>query len=95
MVIEEFIYEKNNTGIYLDSALTKEMGTNVNAITKPTRSYTISFNANNTGITVPSAITENYSYSGHYTDATAGTQMINENGYITSLFKNTSYSLKI
>ena len=86
------IYEKYNTGIYLDSALTKEMGTNANAITKPTRSYTISFNANNTGITVPSAITENYSYSGHYTDATNGTQMINENGYITSLFKNTSYT---
>ena len=86
------IYEKYNTGIYLDSALTKEMGTNVNAITKPTRSYTISFNANNTGITVPSAITENYSYSGHYTDVTNGTQMINENGYITSLFKNTSYT---
>ena len=86
------IYEKYNTGIYLDSALTKEMGTNANAITKPTRSYTVSFNANNTGITVPSAITENYSYSGHYTDATNGTQMINENGYITSSFKNTLYT---
>ena len=86
------IYEKYNTGIYLDSALTKEMGTNANAITKPTRSYTVSFNANNTGITVPSAITGNYSYSGHYTDATNGTQMINENGYITSSFKNTSYT---
>ncbi len=86
------IYEKYNTGIYLDSALTKEMGTNANAITKPTRSYTVSFNANNTGITVPSAITKNYSYSGHYTDATNGTQMINENGYITSSFKNTLYT---
>ena len=86
------IYEKYNTGIYLDSALTKEMGTNANAITKPTRSYTVSFNANNTGITVPSAITGNYSYSGHYTDATNGTQMINENGYITSSFKNTLYT---
>lgn len=68
------------------------MGTNANAITKPTRSYTVSFNANNTGITVPSAITKNYSYSGHYTDATNGTQMINENGYITSSFKNTLYT---
>ena len=86
------IYEKYNIGIYLDSALTKEMGTNANAITKPTRSYTVSFNANNTGITVPSAITKNYSYSGHYTDATNGTQMINENGYITSSFKNTLYT---
>ena len=86
------IYEKYNTGIYLDSALSNAMSTNANAITKPTRSYTVSFNANNTGITVPSAITRNYSYSGHYTDATNGTQMINENGYITSSFKNTSYT---
>ena len=61
-------------------------------ITKPTRSYTVSFNANNTGITIPSAITKSYSYSGHYTAATNGTQMINENGYITSSFKNTSYT---
>ena len=87
------IYEKYNTGIYLDSTLTKAMTTSVNAIpTTPSRSYTVSFDANNTGITVPSAITKNYSYSGHYTDATAGTQMINENGYITSSFKNTSYT---
>ena len=86
------IYEKYNTGIYLDSTLTKTMTTSTNPITKPARSYTVSFNANNTGITIPSAITKNYSYSGHYTDATAGTQMINENGYITSSFKNTSYT---
>ena len=86
------IYEKYNTGIYLDSALTKAMTTSTNPITKPSRSYTVSFNANNTGITVPSAITKSYSYSGHYTDASAGTQMINENGYITSSFKNTSYT---
>jgi hypothetical protein len=69
------------------------MTTSANAIpTTPSRSYTVIFNANNTGITIPSAITKNYSYSGHYTDATAGTQMINENGYITSSFKNTSYT---
>ena len=87
------IYEKYNTGIYLDSTLTKAMTTSANAIpTIPPRSYTVSFNANNTEITIPSAITKNYSYSGHYTDATAGTQMINENGYITSSFKNTSYT---
>ena len=86
------IYEKYNTGIYLDSALTKAMTTSANTITKPTRSYTVGFNANNTGITIPSAITKSYSYSGYYTDVTAGTQMINENGYITSSFKNTSYT---
>ena len=68
------------------------MTTSANPITKPTRSYTVSFNANNTGITMPSAITKSYSYSGHYTDAASGTQMINENGYITSSFKNTSYT---
>ena len=68
------------------------MTTSVNAIpTTPSRSYTVSFDANNTGITVPSAITKNYSYSGHYTDATAGTQMINENWYITIWYKDTSY----
>ena len=86
------IYEKYNTGIYLDSALTKAMTTSTNPITKPARNYTVSFDANNTGITVPSAITKSYSYSGYYTDVTAGTQMINENGYITSSFKNTSYT---
>ena len=87
------IYEKYNTGIYLDSTLTKAMTTSTNPIpTTPSRSYTVSFNANNTGITIPSAITKSYSYSGHYTAATNGTQMINENGYITSSFKNTSYT---
>ena len=87
------IYEKYNTGIYLDSALTKAMTTSTNPIpTTPSRSYTVSFNANNTGITIPSAITKSYSYSGYYTDATAGTQMINENGYITSSFTKTSYT---
>ena len=86
------IYEKYNTGIYLDSVLANAMTTSANPITKPTRSYTVSFNANNTGITIPSAITKSYSYSGYYTDAASGTQMINENGYITSSFKNTSYT---
>ena len=86
------IYEKYNTGIYLDSVLANAMTTSANPITKPTRSYTVSFNANNTGITIPSAITKSYSYSGYYTDAASGTQMINENGYITNSFKNTSYT---
>ena len=86
------IYEKYNTGIYLDSVLANAMTTSANPIIKPTRSYTVSFNANNTGITMPSAITKSYSYSGHYTDAASGTQMINENGYITNSFKNTSYT---
>ena len=86
------IYEKYNTGIYLDSVLANAMTTSANPITKPTRSYTVSFNANNTGITMPSAITKSYSYSGHYTDAASGTQMINENGYITSSFTKTSYT---
>ena len=86
------IYEKYNTGIYLDSALTSAMTTSANPITKPIRSYTVSFNANNTGITMPSAITKSYSYLGHYTDASTGTQMINENGYITSSFTKTSYT---
>ena len=86
------IYEKYNTGIYLDSDLKTTMTTSANPITKPTRSYTVSFNANNTGITIPSAITKSYSYSGYYTDAASGTQMINENGYITSSFTKTSYT---
>ena len=86
------IYEKYNTGIYLDSVLANAMTPIANPITKPTRSYTVSFNANNTGITMPSAITKSYSYSGHYTDAVSGTQMINENGYITNSFTKTSYT---
>ena len=86
------IYEKYNTGIYLDSTLNNGMTTSANPITKPEKSYTVSFDANGTEVTAPSAITKNYSYSGYYTDASNGTQMINENGYVTSSFKNTSYA---
>lgn len=88
------IYEKYNTGIYLDSALTKVMTTSANAITKPTKEpYTISFNANNTGATVPS----NYSFSpvfnGYYTATTSnGTQMIDNRGYITNNLTSTKYT---
>ena len=88
------IYEKYNTGIYLDSTLTKAMTTSTNPIpTTPSRSYTVSFDANNTGITIPNPVKGDYDYLGHYTAATNGTQMINENGYITSSFKNTSYTV--
>ena len=86
------IYEKYNTGIYLDSELKNAMTTGENAITVPTKSYTVSFDANNTGITIPNPVKGDYDYLGHYTAATNGTQMINENGYITSSFKNTSYT---
>ncbi|WP_304401826.1 PQQ-binding-like beta-propeller repeat protein, partial [uncultured Clostridium sp.] len=40
------IYGRYGTGIYLDSAETRAMTTSSNAITKPSRSYRITYNAN-------------------------------------------------
>lgn len=86
------IYEKYNTGIYLDSVLANAMTTSENPITKPSKSaYTISYNANGTGVTVSN---ESFTptFNGYYTATSSGTKMIDSNGYITSNLINTKYT---
>ena len=86
------IYEKYGVGIYLDQDLTKSMGEGTNPITKPEKSYTVSYDANGTDITVPSASKVNYKFNGYYTATSNGTQRINGDGYITSNINNTTYA---
>ena len=86
------IYEKYETGIYLDSDITKLMTSSTNPITKPSKaSYKIEFNSNNTGVSV-SNTTFTPSFNGYYTEVTNGTQMLNENGYITSNLVSSKYT---
>ena len=86
------IYEKYETGIYLDNDITKLMTSSTNPITKPSKaSYKIEFNSNNTGVSV-SNTTFTPSFNGYYTEVTNGTQMLNENGYITSNLVNNKYT---
>lgn len=86
------IYEKYETGIYLDNDITKLMTLSTNPITKPSKaSYKIEFNSNNTGVSV-SNTTFTPSFNGYYTEVTNGTQMLNENGYITSNLVNNKYT---
>lgn len=86
------IYEKYETGVYLDNDITKLMTSSTNPITKPSKaSYKIEFNSNNTGVLV-SNTTFTPSFNGYYTEVTNGTQMLNENGYITSNLVNNKYT---
>ena len=86
------VYEKYNTGIYKEEGCTNEITTNSNAITKPTKSYTLTYDANGGSVTETST-TASYTFGGYYTSTNGnGTQMINTNGYITSDFKTTQYT---
>lgn len=87
------IYEKYGTGIYLDSGLTKVMTGSANAITKPVKSYTITYNANGQGATyMGSPTSSSATFNGFYTATSGGTQMITKDGYVnTTNFPNTKY----
>ena len=86
------IYEKYETGVYLDNDITKLMTSSTNPITKPSKaSYKIEFNSNNTGVLV-SNTTFTPSFNGYYTEVNNGTQMLNENGYITSNLVGNKYT---
>lgn len=77
------LYTTYDTGVYLDSSRSKKMTTSTYSITKPKRSYTITYN-NKYG-THPTA-TSTYTFNG-YTGAAVGSgikTMINANGYITT-----------
>ncbi len=86
------VYEKYNTGIYKESECTNVMTETTNAITKPERKYTITYNANGGTVTTQSA-TATYTFGGYYTATNgSGTQMIGTNGFITTNFTNTKYT---
>ncbi len=77
------LYTTYDTGVYLDSSRSKKMTTSTNPITKPKRSYTVTYN-NKYGTT--STATSTYTFNG-YTGAAVGSgikTMINANGYITT-----------
>ena len=84
------IYERYLGGVYLDSAQTKLMTSSSNPISKPARSYKVTYNYNGNG-TANSEATGTYVFGGYYTAVNGGgKQMIASNGNITSKFTNTS-----
>ena len=86
------IYERYGTGIYLDSAESKAMTTSSNPISKPSRVYTINYNANE-GTCSTSSNIATYTFGGYYTSTGgSGTQRITSSGYLASGFANTTYS---
>ncbi len=86
------VYEKYGTGIYKETACTTQMTTSANAITKPSRSYTLTYNANG-GTVSGTSTTASYTFGGYYTaTGGGGDQLINANGNITTAFTTTKYS---
>ena len=86
------IYEKYNVGIYKESACTNKMTTTANAITKPERKYTVTFNYNGSGKANTTG-TATWTFGGYYTaTAGSGTQMINASGNITDNLTSTKYT---
>ena len=85
------VYEKYGTGIYKETACTNQMTTSANAITKPSRSYTLTYNANG-GTVSGTSTTASYTFGGYYTaTGGGGDQLINANGNITTAFTTTKY----
>lgn len=86
------VYEKYGSGIYKENECTTQITTNANAITNPTRNYTVEFNYNGNG-TSNTQKTSTYTFGGYYTAISGkGSQMINASGYITSVFTNSYYT---
>ena len=77
------IYTTYNTNVYLDSSRSKAMTTSANPITKPSRVYTVTYNANS-GSVSPTSATSTYTFKGYYSAASNGTQYINASGNITA-----------
>lgn len=88
------IYEKFDTAVYLDSTENNEMTASTNPITIPQKVYTITYEANGQGASYTgSPTTSSATFNGYFTEASGGTKMIDENGYIIpSNFPNNKYS---
>lgn len=81
------IYEKYETGVYLDSTRLYEMTDSQNAITAPAKTYTVQFIYNGaTGNNSQASITSTAVFSGFYTGIDSGSMMIDDDGFITSAF---------
>ncbi|MBO4626048.1 MAG: InlB B-repeat-containing protein [Alphaproteobacteria bacterium] len=78
------IYTTYNTNVYKDSARANAMGTSANAVTKPSKSYTVTFNVNGGSNLSASSASKSVNFKGYYNSASGTTQYINANGYITS-----------
>ena len=87
------IYEKFDTNIYLDENETLVMDDSNNPITKPTKEYTITYDANGQGATfTPTPATSSATFEGYFTEASGGTKLIDANGYIVpNNFPNNKY----
>ena len=86
------VYQKYGSGVYKEVACTNQMTASANAITKPSRSYTLTYNANG-GTVSPASTTASYTFGGYYTaTGGGGDQLINANGNITDKFTTTKYS---
>ncbi|MBQ8368109.1 MAG: InlB B-repeat-containing protein, partial [Alphaproteobacteria bacterium] len=77
------IYTTYKTNVYLDDARSKAMTASANAITEPTRAYTVTYDGNGGSVSATSA-TATYTFNGYYNTSSNGTQYINSNGNITS-----------
>ena len=90
----EKIYEKFDTNIYLDENETLVMDDNNNPITKPTKVYTITYDANGQGATfTPTPAESVATFNGYFTESSGGTKLIDENGYIVpNNFPNNKFS---
>ena len=88
------IYEKYNTGYYTNSGCTTQMTTSANGITKPARTYTVTYNYNGaTGGNSSATATSTYTFGGYYTETGgSGTQYIDANGKLTSSASATNFS---
>lgn len=88
------VYQKYNTAVYLDEAETRPMTASNNPITKPSKVYTISYDANGQGATYTASPTSSTAtFKGYYTAATGGVQMINADGNIVPAnFPNNKYT---
>ena len=85
------IYETYGSKFSLTSG-GNAMTTSSNPITRPTRSYTVTYNYNGSGQSNTSA-TASYMFGGYYTGTSgSGTQYINANGYLTTSASNTYFN---
>lgn len=78
----ETLYTKYDTGVYTDSARTKQMTSSANPITKPQQKYTVTLDPDGGNVS-PTELTATYTFNGFY-EKNPTELYINGDGYITS-----------